>query len=63
LKRSKITKPRVCALTQYRIPVFVIRSLEINGKDAAKEEVTALLTIHKSSKHTGKLAVKPLSIL
>jgi hypothetical protein len=63
LKRSKITKPPVCALTQYRIPVFEIRSLEINGNDAANEEVTALLTIHISSKQTGKFAVKPLSIL
>jgi hypothetical protein len=53
----------VCALTQYRIPVFEIRSLEINGNDAANEEVTALLTIHISSKQTGKFAVKPLSIL
>jgi hypothetical protein len=63
LKRSKITSPPVCAFTQYRIPVFVIRSLEINGNDAARDEVTALLTIPISSKQIGRFAVNQLSIL
>ena len=63
LNLSKITNPPVWELIPYIIPVLVIKSLEIKGKLAASEEVTALLTIPKLSWQIGKFAQNHSSIL
>jgi hypothetical protein len=60
---SKITSDHEWRLIPYKIPLFSIRSLEINGKLPAREVVTVLLGISRSSIHSGNVQSNASSIL